>query len=83
MRHALSARVQAEPGRDPPRHDVGHQFGGLQRIADISISSASAALPGDTTSLIAVCHLLSMLADGLSSPGFYVPGSAGHRLVRF
>src|SRR4249919_1122747 len=32
-------------------------------IADCSISSASSALPGDTTLLIAVCHLLPMLAD--------------------
>lgn len=23
----IAARVQAEPGRDPPRHDVGHEPG--------------------------------------------------------
>ena len=25
----IAARVQAEPGRDPPRHDAGHQGGRL------------------------------------------------------
>ena len=32
-------------------------------IADCSISSASSALAGDITLLIAACHLLPMLAD--------------------
>ena len=34
------------------------------RIADRSMSSASSALPGDTTSFIVTCHLPRMLADG-------------------
>jgi len=48
-------------------------------IADRSISSASSALPGGTTLLIAASHLLPMLADRRadSLPGLHAPGSAG------